>query len=239
MGLLDEAMPIADFGQRNLHVIYGKSQSGKTHVLGTYPKPMIYLQVGDDGTNTIKNVDGVKGIRVKSTGHLKQLATELRLDKKYATVACDTFSLIVNEWIDENAVKKKKRVSQQMWGDIKAETEELIKLFWILALNKTVVLTCHEVADSFEGMEDEIVPDVRPNLSKGARTYLEAMANYGIHTTIVQKTTDEGKEVFKYAAHLGANPYYWTKAQKPASIKLPKLVINPTYDKMMGLIQGN
>jgi hypothetical protein len=152
-------------------------------------------------------------------------------------VAVDTYSLVVNEWIDQNSVQKKKRMSQPMWGDLSTDTQELVKLAYMLALKKIVVITCHEVSDSFEGMEDEIAPDIRPNVSKSARTYLEAMANYGIHTTVVKKDKD-GKEVYKYACHLGSNPYYWTKAQKPAEIKLPKLVVNPTYDKIMNLIQG-
>jgi hypothetical protein len=236
--LLDEAVDIGDLNQRNLWVIYGKSQSGKTKVLSTFPKPMLYLRVGDDGSNTISNVEGISAIAVRDIPHLRELALELRLDKKYASVGCDTFSLCVNEWVDANAVQKKKRMSQRMWGDLGTDINELIKLFWILAAKKIVVLTCHEIGDSFEGMENEITPDIRPNVSKAARTYLEAMANYGLHTTVLKKTGDDGKETFKYGCHLGANPYYWTKAQKPAEIKLPKLVINPTYDKITKLIQG-
>jgi hypothetical protein len=236
--LLDEAVDVAEIEQRQLWAIYGKSTSGKTHLLSTFPKPLLYLQVGDDGVNTIKNTPGIKVIRVKDPNHCKELLLEARLDKKYATVAVDTFSLIVNEWIDLNAVQKKKRMTQQMWGDLATDTQEIVKLAYTLALKKIVVMTCHEISDSFEGMEDEIAPDIRPNVSKAARTYLEAMANYGIHTTVVKKTLDNGKEVFKHACHLGPNPYYWTKAQKPAEIKLPKLVNDPTYDKIINLIQG-
>ena len=241
MGYLDKAVDIKDLGQRNFWVIYGKSGSGKTKLLSTFPKPMLYLQVGDDGSNTISNVDGIKAIRITDLAQLKEIALELRLDKKYASVAVDTFSLVVNEWIDTNAVQKKKRVTQQMWGDLKTDTEEYIKLFYMLSVDKIVVLTCHEAADSFEGMEDEIAPDIRPSVSKGARTYLEAMANYGIHTTIIirDKELPNGstKQVTSYAAHLASNPYYWVKTQKPANIKLPKLVYNPTYDKIMNLLE--
>jgi hypothetical protein len=237
MGLLDEAVDIKDLGQRNLWVIYGKSGSGKTKVLSTFPKPLLYLQIGDDGSNTIIDAEDVKAIRVKDSSHLKGLLQEARLDKKYATVACDTFSLFTNEWIDANAIQKKKRMTQQMWGDLKSDTEEIIKLAHILALKKIVVLTCHEGADAFEGMEDEITPDIRPSVTKGARTYLEAMANYGIHTTILEKQNDNGKTLYRYAVHLASNPYYWVKTQKPANIKLPKLVYNPTYDKIMNLLE--
>jgi len=243
MDYLDNAVDIQDLGQSNLTIIYGKSGSGKTALLATFPKPMLYVQIGDDGSNTISDVGGVKAIRVDTTDQLKAVLLELRLDKTYKTVAVDTFSLVVEEWIDANATQKKKRVTIQMWGDIKSETAELVKLAHILARDKNVVLTCHETTDTIEGFEDEIAPDVRPSVSKGARTYLEGMANYGLHTTIVEKekTLSDGttKKLMVHAIHLASNPYYWVKTQKPKSIKLPTMVYNPTYPKIMKLMKGD
>lgn len=241
MGLLDDAVDISELGQRNLWVIWGKSNSGKTEVGSTFPKPMLYIQVGDDGSNTIANKEGIKAIRCSDIDTLKKLGRELIKDKKYKTVFVDTFSMITNIWIDVNAVQKKKKMTQQMWGDLKTETEEVIRIFHEVALNHIVILSCHEATDAIEGMEDEILPDVRPNTTKGARTYLEGMANYGIHTTKFKKTiTKDGeeKEVIKYGAHLGANPYYWTKLQIDKSINVPELVINPTYKKIIKIIEG-
>lgn len=242
MGIISNAQPISELTQNNLWVIYGKSASGKTALLATFPKPLLYLQIGDDGSNTISNVEGIDAIRVANLADLKEIMQELKKDKKYKTVAADTFSMVVNEWMDENAVKKNKRVTQQMWGDLKTDTEEMIRAWKKLAETKIVVLTCHEATDAFEGMEGEIAPDVRPSVSKGARTYLEGMANFGIHTTVIEKEQDnkDGSTeiVYKHAIHLATNPYYWVKTQKPKEIKLPKLVINPTFDKIMKLMKG-
>lgn len=239
MGLLDSAIDIQELGQRNLWVIYGKSNSGKTYVASTFPKPLLYLQIGDDGSNTIANVDGISAIPVQTINDLKSIAKELLKDKKYKTVVVDTFSLIVNEWTEQNVINKGKRMTQQAWGDLKTETEEVIKAMHKVAKRHIVVLTCHESMDSIEGMEDEIAPDVRPSVSKGARTYLEGMANYGIHTTKITREVTKGnttKEIVKYAADIGPNPYYWTKLQIDPSIKVPARVINPTYDKFMEII---
>lgn len=241
MSILDSAVSIKDLGQRNLWVLYGKSNSGKTHVASTFPKPLLYIQIGDDGSNTIAEVDGIDAIPVDSTQKLKDLAKELVKDKKYKTVVVDTFSLVTNEWVDQNVIQKGRRMTQQSWGDLKTDTEELIKLMHKVAKKHIVVLTCHEATDSIDGMEDEISPDVRPSVSKGARTYLEGMANYGIHTTKIVKEITKGnktKEVVKYAADIGPNPYYWTKLQIDASIRVPDRIINPTYDKFMKVIRG-
>lgn len=241
--LLSKAVSIEKLGQRNLWVIWGKSGTGKTALGATFPKPMLYIQVGDDGSNTIADTEGVMAVRAESLADLKDTAQGLMTDKKYKTIFVDTFSMITNEWIDKNATQKNKKMTQQMWGEIKIDSEELIKIFHKLALSHIVVLSCHESNDSIEGMEDEILPDIRPSVTKGARTYLEGMANYGIHTTklkktIISKKTGQEKEVVRYAVHIGANPYYWTKLQINPGIQVPDIVINPTYDKLMGVIQG-
>lgn len=241
MGLLDSAVDINELGQRNLWVIYGKSNSGKTYVSSTFPKPMLYIQIGDDGSNTIARVKGIKAVSLNSIKQLKDITKELYKDKAYKTIVVDTFSLLTNEWVDENIIKKNKRMTQQSWGDLKTETEELIKEMHKLARKRIVVLTCHEATDSIDGMEDEISPDVRPSVSKGARTYLEGMANFGIHTTKISKEVTKGnttKEVVKYAADIGPNPYYWTKLQIDPSIKVPERIINPSYNKFIEFINA-
>jgi hypothetical protein len=206
---------------------------------------MLYAQIGDDGSNTIRDVKGVKGTRIEDLKTAKGLLEEL-ISKKgagYSTVFFDTFSMLTNTWIDENAVKKKKKMTQQMWGDLKTDTEEIIRLAWKLSLHTWVILSCHEAMDTVEGMEDEILPDARPNTTRGARTYLEGMANYGFHTTRLKKTVIKDgveKDLVKYAAHIGPNPYYWTKLQTPKGTKVPSVMTNPSFSKLqeLGLMGG-
>lgn len=239
MGILDSAVDIQKLGQRNFWVLYGKSNSGKTYVASTFPKPLLYIQIGDDGSNTIARVEGIKAISIENIEQFKTLCEELKKDKKYVTIVVDTFSMVVNEWVQQKVTIKGKKMTQQLWGDLKNDQEELIKALQRLAKKHIVVATCHESMDTIEGMEDEITPDIRPSVSKGARTYLEGMANYGIHTTKIIKEVTKGnetKEVVKYAADIGPNPYYWTKLQVDPSIKVPKRIINPTYDKFMEVI---
>lgn len=243
MGILNEAVDIAELGQRNLWVLWGKSGSGKTHFISTLPKPLLYIQIGDDGSNTIADVEGIKAIRANTIDRLKQIGEELKKDKAFKSVAVDTFSMLTNVWIDANATQKNRKMTMQMWGDLKIETEQLIKIFHEVAINHVVALSCHEATDTIEGMDDEVIPDFGPNTTKGARIYIQGMANYGIHFTKLQKTvtnkeTGEEKEVVRYAAHLGANPYYWTKLQINDSIKVPDVMVNPSYSKIIKIIKG-
>jgi hypothetical protein len=246
MGLLDGVKPISELGQRKLVVLWGKSNTGKTALGATWPKPMLYVQIGDDGANTISDVEGIDSLRIETTKDLKDLLKEASNKKKfrYKTVFLDTFSMYTNVWVDENAVQKNKKMTQQLWGDLKTDTEEVVRLAHKLALRAWVILSCHEAMDTVDGMEEEILPDARPNMTKGARTYLEGMANYGFHTTRLKKEVivdGVEKELVKYAAHIGPNPYYWTKIQAPKGTKIPGTMTNPSFSKLkkLGIVGGD
>lgn len=242
MGILSRAKPIKDNSQHKLVVVYGQSNTGKTVLSSTFPKPLLYLSIGDEGSNPISNVEGIEIIPIATALELKNVLDELLNTKTdYASVVIDTFSLYVNVWTQDNIISKKKRMTQQDWGNLKTDTEEIIRLAHKLAATKWVVLTCHEVADAFEGLEDEIAPDIRPNVSKGVRTYLEGMSNLGVHTSRLSKTVEKdgkSKTVVKYACHLGANEYYWTKVQVAPNQNVPSIVINPSFDKLMEILGG-
>ena len=243
MGILSRKKPLNEVNQNKLVVVYGKSNTGKTVFSSTFPKPMLYLSIGDEGSNPIANIEGIDTIKLETALELTQVLNELNEQKKqeYQSVVVDTFSLFVNVWTHDNIISKNKRMTQNDWGNLKTDTEEAIRLAHKLSNKMWVILTCHEAADAFEGLEDEITPDIRPNVSKGARTYLEGMANYGIHCTKLSKTVEKNgveKTLVKYGAHLGANEYYWTKVQVPPTVNVPSIIINPSYEKMMEVLGG-
>lgn len=237
--MLENVTNIKDFSQGKFVALYGKSGSGKTTLGATFPKPMLYVKIGDDGSSVIKDVEDIDAVEITRVGQIKQLLKELETNKTYKSVFFDTFTLIVNEWKNENIVSKKKKMTQQAWGDLLVDTEELIREMHKLSKKKWVIISGHEVTDSIEGMEDELLPDVRMSVSKGARTYLEGMVNYGLHTIVVEKEIEkdgESKVVNKHAVDIGPNPYYWTKFQSIKSKKIPKRMLNPTFNKLNELM---
>lgn len=237
--MLENTTSIKDFSQGKFVALYGKSGSGKTTLGATFPKPMLYVKIGDDGSSVIKDVEGIDAIEISKISEINVLIKELGADKKYKSVFFDTFTLIVNEWKNENIVAKKKKMTQQSWGDLLTDTEEIVRKLHRLSKNKWVIISGHEVTDSIEGMEDELLPDVRMAVSKGARTYLEGMVNYGLHTIVIEKDVEkngETKTVTKHAVDIGPNPYYWTKFQCVKAKKVPKRMLNPTFEKLQDLM---
>lgn len=238
--MLESVTNIQDFSQGKLVALYGKSGSGKTTLGATFPKPMLYVKIGDDGSSVIKDVEGIDAIEISKVSEINVLLKELAGDKKYKSVFLDTFTLIVNEWKNENIVSKKKKMTQQSWGDLLTDTEEIVRKLHKLSKRKWVIISGHEVIDNIEGMEDELLPDVRIAVSKGARTYLEGMVNYGLHTIVVEKEVERDGEavtVTKHAVDIGPNPYYWTKFQSVKSKKIPKRMMNPSFKKLQELME--
>lgn len=235
-------VPISKVRRGNLWVIYGRSNSGKDVTASSFPKPLLYIPVGDDGRNSIKHVEGIRTIPepVSTMVKLKKLMKQLLTDEKYRTVVISTFSFFTAEWKDEKVGQMNRRMTQQLWGDLASDTEDIIRICKKLAKTREVVLICHEAMDDhIEDMEGEITPNIRPNVTRGARPYLEGMANYGLHCAKFSKEVEAGEEtkvLVKYGCHIGPSSYYWTKVQSNPSIKIPPTLINPTYAKIMKIL---
>ena len=242
--LLEKGRPLDQMNKSNLWLLYGRSASGKTTLAATFPRPIAYLAVGDDGYASIEDPKGITYFKVENFTEFTIYIQELLKDKTFKTVIVDTFSLFVNEWTLD-LIKRGKGgrangagLSQSDWGDLGTNVNSLIRDLKNLAVNKNVVLTAHEVDDSFSGLDSELLPEIRPNFNKSSRSYMEGMANYGIHCAVLQKEGKDGKVITKHIAHIAPHPYYWVKFQKPASVKLPKMLADPTYDKIMALLKG-
>lgn len=245
MGILSGAITGEELSNNFLTVIYGKSNSGKTSLAATFPKPMLHVKIGDDGRNAIKDVKGIQYISADTLSDLTEICKEVLHDKTFKSVVYDTFSMVVEMWKKENLTDKKgkmKKMTQPDWGELMNETNTFIRSFAEQAKNKYAIVTGHEILEALEGLEDELLPDGRIAINKGSRTYLEGIANLGLHTTRIQKekTDDEGntKTLVKFAVDIGPNVFYWTKCQTTKNIKLPSRIINPTYDKIMAVLEG-
>ena len=227
-----------------LTVIYGKSNTGKTTLGATFPKPLLYVKIGDDGVNSIIDVGDIDVLETDNLQDLLKTVKEITTSKrfsKYKTIMYDTFSFIVELWKAENLKDKITRMTQPMWGDLMVFTNTLVNEFAKQAQSKWVIVTGHEVMDTIDGLEEELLPDGRISINKGSRNHLEGLANLGLHTVRVKKETqtDDGrtKVNIKFGVDIGPNAYYWTKVQTVKSNKVPSRIINPTYDKIMEVLK--
>jgi len=241
-------------------VIYGPSGTGKTTLSGTFPKPILFADVKDRGTDSISEYseDEIRITEIESFEDIELLVEEIRANPGlYKTVVIDTVTQMQQLAIEEVVAAKKKKtkkaagdwgsMTMRDWGDVSSKMKE-----WIIALRdlpvQTVFLAQHRVfnsSDEGDDAEEQLAPEVGPRLSPSTASHLNAavdvIGSTFIRERIVVKTVN-GKKVKKkkteYCLRIGPNPIYTSKIRKPKNIEVPDFVVNPSYEDIVAIIKG-
>src|SRR5690348_2501884 len=87
----DRIRDVADVKRFRTCVFYGRSGTGKTTLAGSFPKPLLLLDVKDEGTDSVADVKGVKVFDVTSFEDFELAYYHVeRNPKKYKTIVVDT-----------------------------------------------------------------------------------------------------------------------------------------------------
>lgn len=137
-------MEFDNFITHNIDLYMGKPKSGKTLIAGTYPKPLLYVSVGNDGGGRVlmmnyredclngnikvKNlvndpltvVGKSRNIKQTSVEKLADLLWELRQPNapKFKTIVIDTIGALQDDYKKALEDIKGTKLSQQEWGDV-------------------------------------------------------------------------------------------------------------------------
>lgn len=239
MGYLDKIKPLNNFNKGNFFVVYGRPSTGKTHFAGTFPTPL-FVSYKDQGLSTVSNI---KGDYIEFNGTFDEhlaLLEELKNDTTHQTIVFDTFGVYADKLQqDLLTLYKKKQMTQQMWGDLGTQIKMLLDKMKELSATRYVIVTFHESTETVEGYEQELIPSVGCLASPGVKKTLYGTTNYAIHTFIynyVDPKTAKSYPVF--SAHVGTNPFYWTKFQHPDNVQIPEVIYNPDYNQIISLIKA-
>lgn len=243
------------------HVFYGRSGTGKTTLASTFPKPILLLDINDQGTDSIADVKELDVLDIRDWDTFLEVYWWLTANpKRYKTIVIDTTSQLQGACI-EHVLKKKQlkgnkragdwgTMTMREWGEVSA----LMKT-WITNVKglpmEVVFVAQDRVFNTSEETEAETMldPEVGPRLSPSVAAHLNAVANVIGNTFIRQRTqivkekTSKGikkKEVpvTQYCLRVGPNPTYVTKIRKPRAIKPPSVIVDPSYDKILAIIKG-
>ena len=254
---------LEDIEDHRTFAIYGRPGTGKTTFAGTFPKPIAYIDIRDQGTASLR---GVKGIKVKQLEDIEELEDVLRHlrkhHKEYKTVVLDTVSqlqqMAIEELFDNRELKKGKRpgdwgtMSMQDWGTVTGKLKRLIIDFRDLAdLGLNVVFLAQEKvsqgdADEKAGSGTVLATTVGPSVAGSVAEVLNgAVAVVGCTFNRVKTTTKEDKEGKKkkvtkieFCMRLGPDPTYTTKVRKGKDVGVPSFIVDPTYEDLIAIIEG-
>lgn len=254
---------LEDIEDHRTFAIYGRPGTGKTTFAGTFPKPIAYIDIRDQGTASLRGLKGVKVKQLQDIEELEDILKHLRKNHKlYKTVVLDTVSqlqqMAVEELFEGKQLKKGKRpgdwgtMSMQDWGTVTGKLKRLIIDFRDLAdLGLNVVFLAQEKVSREEyeekaGSGTVLSTTVGPSVSTSVAEVLNgAVAVVGCTFNRVKTTTKIDKEGKKkketkveFCMRLGPDPTYTTKVRKGKDIGVPGFIVDPSYEDLIAIING-
>lgn len=253
MGLLDLVKGISSEPHNRFTVVMGKPGAGKTTVVGTYPKPLLYVSIDTDGGGEVLKCygdDEIKTLQLQSDDpkqanakhiHTKimELLNELGQPHPYKTVVFDAYSSIEEGVVNFLEKSKGKKLSLDERGSIATLMLNLRnKLVELSRSDVEYVVISHikdkKTTDNTTGEESTmIVPKMSYN---NGNILLERASNvmYCSKRTVINE--DNTRRV-AFLTYIGAHPNMDTKLRTEGKMLDGGMYIEGlTYDKLQEII---
>jgi len=256
-------MEYDSFITHSIDFYMGKPKSGKTLIAGSYPKPMLYISVGNDGggrvlfmhykddidkglikVKNLRNDPAINGkINKTSIEKLAMILAELRKpgSDEFKTIVVDTVGALQDDYkIYLETTKGGKSLSQQEWGDVAKmvlSIKDNMKRFSEEKHCTFVWLTHTSEQEVYEtsglAKEIRIVPDL--TIKTGVK-FMKDASNifYCCRKTIVEK---DGTRDVKFLTYVGPHPLMDT-GTRDMLLEKGDFIENFTYDKWQQLVKA-
>jgi len=232
-------------------MFYGRSGTGKTTLAASFPKDSLLLDFRDKGTNSIRNVKGIKVLEMINWDYVEGTYWDLKNTKHgYKTVIIDTIDgmqrLAMDQVKADNNKDESDALSQREWGEISGKVSQWMINFRDLPMN--VVFLSQEriknqaddenTSDYDEGqIEPEVGPALMPSIARSLNAAVNIIGNTYIKQTIKKEGVKSIRQTY-FMLRIGPNPFYITKIRKPKEFVVPQAIANPTYEKLMKISKG-
>ena len=256
-------MQYDNFITHSIDLYMGKPKSGKTLIAGSYPKPLLYISIGNDGGGRVlymkyrddcekglikvKNLknDPVIGGKIAKTSpeKLAEILAELRRPgaEHFETIVIDTVGAIQDDYKTYMEFSKQgKPLSQQEWGDVAKivlNIKDNMKRFSEETGTRFVWCTHTREQEVYEtsGLSKEIriVPDL--TIASGVK-YMKDASNifYCCRKTVIEK---DGTRDVKFLTYVGPHPLMDT-GTRDIILKKGDFIEDFTYDKFQAFIKA-
>jgi len=241
--IADRIKPVAQSTDPWSVLAYGRSGTGKTVFASTFPKPLLLLDIGEKGTDSIHNVPGIYVLKVESWIDFETIYWFIRAGKhEYKTVVLDTVTqlqkLAIEHALEGDGKEKTSPMNKNLWGI----TSKLMTA-WLINFRDLPLHTVYLAQDRLTSEEganpDQVAAEVGPRLMPSVAASLNAAVRIIGNTYIKEyrKTVKTGVEKrFIFRLRIGPHEYYLTKIRKIKEIKLPNSIANPSFEKLTEII---
>lgn len=252
-GIEDRIMAVADIPVELNMLLYGRSGTGKTTILGTAPKPLLILDVREKGTTSIRNNKDTFVLPISNWKDLEEAYWYLvNNEDKFKSVAIDTVTQLQDYALSEVRGSSDGLVSRKSWGEASSLLKTWIMLFRDLPAN--VIFTAQDrktkgQEDDDEEDDNSILPEIGPYVMPSVAKVLNAAVDVigmtfirEITKTVKSKTKGAKpteKKVTEYCLKVGPHPVFLTKFRSPVESgepsKIPSTIVNPTFEEILEL----
>lgn len=235
-------------------LVYGVSGTGKTTFAASCPKPVLLIDIKEQGTASIIGKD-VDVIELNDWDKLAKLVAAIDRNpmfRKYKTIIIDTITNAQEARIAKvtgSNTKSAWGIPQREWGRIAGD---LKTLFFDLAEleGKNILFLAHvrTFGGDEEGEEEDISPERNARLMPSAVSTLNAICEF-IGNTFIRveigkvkvrqgnKVITKKRRLYKYCMRIGPNPVYVTKIRKPTDLVIPEWIEDPTWEKVCSYME--
>ena len=256
-------MEYDNFVTHSIDMYMGKPKSGKTLIAASYPKPLLYVSIGNDGGGRVimtkyrddveKGLIKVKNLRndmpvggkIKETScdKLAKLLRDLRDPNadKFKTIVIDTFAALQDDYkVYLETTKGGKALSMQEWGDVAKMVLSLKDNMKRFSEEQHVTFvwithTSEQELTETSGLNKEIriIPDLT------IKTGIKCMKDASNIFYCCRKTclNDKGEKEVKFLTYVGPHPLMDT-GTRDMLLETGEFIEDFNYDKWQALIKA-
>ena len=239
--------------------VYGRSGTGKTTFMSTWPKPLLHIICSSAGLGemrSIYNVKGIDAVEIRRPVEFDELVAHAKDTGKYKTVCLDHVTGF-SDMVLGAILGLEKLPEQSAWG--LAQQQDYAKLGLqlkeymrgLLDLDCNVIINGQEREFNTDNESDLIMPNVGTALTPSVAGWLNTACDYICQTYIKQRTEEKERKVagksittrqrvdgVEYCLRVGPHSVFTTKFRLPKGHSLPEYITDPTYKEVNKLIKG-
>ena len=250
VSILDLIQPVSELETNLVMMVYGRSGTGKTAFGATFPKPILFIDTNERGTETIKQEEDVHVVRVTEWDQISELywallnrETEVQFESVVIDQITNLQDLGMAEVLRRSRKGRDETFSQRNWGQLGGMLKQTITDWRELADQYNLLFIAHERIDEPGDDEDEsIEPSIGARVMPSVSSFIDGAVDAIGSTYIKERWETEDKEEVRhvdYCMRLGPHAFYSTKIRRPVSAgPIPEFIVDATYDKIRNLIAG-
>lgn len=237
--------PLNEVERHVAMLAYGDQKTGKTVFACTFPKPLLLIDIMEEGTDSVIDVDGVDVVPAESTGDMEDLYWMLEGKTKYKSVVLDQMTGLQNLVIREMKEKKNQRAddvfSQRSYGQLGGWMQQ-----WILNYRNLIKHDMHVCFLSHQKRiepqdedDDRLAPEITTALTGSITNFLLGAVSVIGNQFIRESYNKKTKETEMQHCMRLVSGFYRCGIRRPVSAgPVPEYIKDPTFEKILKLSKG-